>query len=334
MNMQPHLPAGYTCRPVQMPDDAPALTALRNTCNLADGSAFMDSVEGTISNYTSPRTHLATGSIIVFAADGTAVAAHKQDFMVGPERLGNERVVAMGMVDPEHRGRGLGRAIISAGIAAAHERLSALHRSMLDIDVFVHEVQPPHVDTEFRLFRRMGFAPIRYYDQLRLLFASRPAATHIPEPPAGYHSMAIDRTDDRLRLLHNACFRDHWGSAPLARDEYLHFMADSDMRIPWSEMLCNAGGEPVAYLLAAEHPADFPFTGRVCWVDLLGTAAAHRNRGLATALIERALSRFAQAGLEGAMIGVDSANPTGAHRLYAELGFSFFERGVRMRLSA
>ncbi len=80
--------------------------------------------------------------------------------------------------------------------------------------------------------------------------------------------------------------------------------------------LATRGGGPVGFLLARRWSNE-----GVGYVDLLGVDPAHRARGLATALLLTAFSRFAADGLREAQLGVASDNPR-ALRLYERCGMS------------
>jgi len=53
---------------------------------------------------------------------------------------------------------------------------------------------------------------------------------------------------------------------------------------------------------------------------------SHRGRGLAPLVVSRSLGRMADAGLERAVLDVDTESPTGANSLYERLGFVATER--------
>lgn len=57
------------------------------------------------------------------------------------------------------------------------------------------------------------------------------------------------------------------------------------------------------------------------YTDQLAVRAGLRGRGIATALLADSMPRFHEAGLDAAGLGVDSANPSGAARLYEALGY-------------
>lgn len=57
------------------------------------------------------------------------------------------------------------------------------------------------------------------------------------------------------------------------------------------------------------------------YTDQLGVLASHRGRGIAAGLLLESIRRFSESGMDAAGLGVDSANASGALRLYEKLGY-------------
>ena len=64
------------------------------------------------------------------------------------------------------------------------------------------------------------------------------------------------------------------------------------------------------------------------WIQDLGVRRAWRKRGVASALLCQSMRAFKAAGLDYAMLGVDTENPTCALRLYERLGFAQVKRFI------
>jgi ribosomal protein S18 acetylase RimI-like enzyme len=67
------------------------------------------------------------------------------------------------------------------------------------------------------------------------------------------------------------------------------------------------------------------------WCENISTRAAWRGRGVASALISRALVALRDRGMTEAALGVDAQNETGALRLYEAMGFRPVVRAVEWR---
>ncbi len=67
------------------------------------------------------------------------------------------------------------------------------------------------------------------------------------------------------------------------------------------------------------------------WLERISVRRPWRRRGLARALIASALVGLSDAGMEDAMLGVDTENVTGALRLYESMGFVVRDRQTQFR---
>ena len=75
-------------------------------------------------------------------------------------------------------------------------------------------------------------------------------------------------------------------------------------------------------MLASTNEDDWAAAGYTSsYIDLVGVAREYRGRGVAATLLAAVVSASARAGLERAVLDVDSDNPTGALGLYKRLGF-------------
>jgi ribosomal protein S18 acetylase RimI-like enzyme len=123
------------------------------------------------------------------------------------------------------------------------------------------------------------------------------------------------------RLIRNEAFHDHWGSTEITSESWGHFMASAAFR-PQFSFLAYVDSEPAGCVISYEYEGDPTATGRDLYVSLVGTRKAHRKRGIATALLTRALSDARTAGFETGSLEVDADSPTGALGLYVALGFA------------
>ena len=67
------------------------------------------------------------------------------------------------------------------------------------------------------------------------------------------------------------------------------------------------------------------------WCENISTRAPWRGRGVASALISRALQALRDRGMTQAALGVDAQNETGALRLYQAMGFQEVARETEWR---
>jgi mycothiol synthase len=222
-----------------------------------------------------------------------------------------------GGVHPSYRGRGLGGDLLDWAEKAAvllHDdcfpgRPLSLSSGCLSTNT-----------AAVALHERRGYEPARwFYDMVRDLSAP---ITRAAAPPgvqiAGY---TPDMTE-HARLVRNESFRDHWGSTETSAEDWAHFLASGSFR-PRFSFLAYQGSEPLGMLISHEHEAATAVTGRrELYIALVGTRAAGRKRGIATALLNTAMSAARADSYGQAALGVDVDSLTGAVRLYERVGFT------------
>ena len=307
-------------RPVTR-DQAEEICALINRCEEHDGVPRVLSVEELLEDFDSPFVDVAVDTR----------AAYRDDALAGwgwvwnpPSEVAQEKAYLFGEVDPAHRGTGVGRTLLAWCLTRAEERLRSRDHDLpryIRVDAF-DELEDRH-----RLYARFGFSPVRWFEEL-----ARPL-TELPpvEVPAGVVLVPWpnDR-DEELLVVCNAAFADHWGSTPMDAETWHQQLHGHGARLNVSVVaLDDASGEVVAVCLNHAYPEDDERTGRrEAWIHNLGTLREWRKRGVASALITWSLHAFAENGFTHAMLGVDADNPTGAARLYRDLGFELERRST------
>jgi ribosomal protein S18 acetylase RimI-like enzyme len=81
------------------------------------------------------------------------------------------------------------------------------------------------------------------------------------------------------------------------------------------------GDEVVGYSINGFMPDERVSGRREGWVESLGVRRSWRGRGVASALLEHSFNAFIEAGMTHSMLGVDTENPTGAYRVYENVGY-------------
>jgi ribosomal protein S18 acetylase RimI-like enzyme len=134
---------------------------------------------------------------------------------------------------------------------------------------------------------------------------------------------------EHVRITHNQAFvPDHWGSNPADPEPWLlNMVGNNDFRPQWSFVAIDpsaAGPRQIAgYALSAAYEQEWPTLGfKQGWTDVIGVRREYRGRGVASALLIASMQAFREAGMDGAGLGVDSANPNGALGLYNKLGYT------------
>lgn len=298
-------------RPLQL-GDVDALHALVVAVEEADGAPVRTSREELVETLSEPWRDLLRDSLGGWDADGVLRA-----YALVTVRPGDEhtiRAFLTGGVDPAWRGRGIGRAVLAWMEGRGRQKLAESGKDGPGrLAVYVDENARDHR----RLYAAAGFSPIRWYTQMRRDL-SRPLPDAVPLEGVRVVPWAPE-LDDAVRLAHNEAFADHWGSEPRTPEDWRH---GPHFAPSWSFVALDDAGEVVGYTLSGRYDQDWPVLGYTFgYTDLLGVRPAWRGRRVAVALLVRAMTAFRDDGMAYAMLGVDTANPSGAHGLYERLGY-------------
>lgn len=179
-----------------------------------------------------------------------------------------------------------------------------------------------------RLAARAGFEPRRYYFDMRC-----DLGLGLPAPAESSDDLSVLpwslELDESLWLASNESFADHWGSTPTSYDRWRHMTSESASFRPELCRLAVEGGRVIGFVLVTEFVADTRTRGyRTGYISRVGTRREARGRGIASALMTTTMRALDAEGYRAAELGVDTASPTGANRLYERLGFTELRRNV------
>jgi ribosomal protein S18 acetylase RimI-like enzyme len=166
-----------------------------------------------------------------------------------------------------------------------------------------------------------GLAVVRRF--WRMTIPLDPAApTPAPELADGVRIRLVDVDDEAdLRRLHHVVdesFAEHFGAHHRDFETWWTDTRGKSGFDPSQWWLALVDGQEAAALIGSSRFEDVGFG----YIRTLGTLGEYRGRGLGKALLRTAFRSYAQRGLVGAELGVDSDNATGATRLYEAVGMS------------
>ncbi|GAP10325.1 acetyltransferases, including N-acetylases of ribosomal proteins [Bellilinea caldifistulae] len=229
------------------------------------------------------------------------------------------RLFGFGAVHPQDWGKGIGTMIVQWLEQRAQQSLPL---APTDAQVVIHSSVMARNERAKRLYERLGYHHIRTFYRMRIDFDQPPRK---PLLPAGIQIRPIqDEKDLRLGIFadHDS-FKDHWGFVQEGEDfesfyKRMAYFLQNDPFVDLKNSLLAMDGEEVAGVC-------FNSTGTVedarqGWVNILGVRRPWRKRGLGLALLLTSFNTFYALGLTSAGLGVDSANLTGALRLYEQAG--------------
>ena len=219
-------------------------------------------------------------------------------------------------VHPEWRRQGIGRELL----ARSEERRRALAASHEHPGGRLLVTWLPDADRGgAALLAASGYAPVRTYHHM-----VRPDMEDLLLPPMPTGLEVRPVTPGVVRSVFDAmmeAFRDHFGAQDASTEAFVRWRDDPDFEPDL--LVVGFDGEQVAggvqgYIVPEENRSNGYLRG---WVDPIFTRSAWRRRGLASALLGRALVRLRDRGMTSAQLDVDTRNAHGALTLYERHGF-------------
>lgn len=177
------------------------------------------------------------------------------------------------------------------------------------------------------IYETPGYGIIRQFHTM-----ARSLAEPIPQPqfPEGFASRPTNADEAEAWIaLYNQSFVDHWHFTPITlRDRefrltYPTYQPELDWIAvaPDGTLVGFCGGE-------IDHDENAQKGRKEGWIGILGTRRGYRRQGLARAMLLQGLHQLQAAGMETALLGVDTQNPNQAKNLYESVGFQLKEASV------
>jgi mycothiol synthase len=299
-------------------EDVDEILLTQHLADQVDHPDWLTPREDIEDDYRASHVDLVNDSIVGFDSDGR-VAAHGL-VVLGPGQDTRVQSYLSGTVRPDLRGRGIGRQLIDWQAGRSRQQLASSEK-LLPGWSMIHEGHGN--TTAIALAERAGFTIARYFTAM-----NRVLDDPIPDIAAPDGIRILPCTPDLFeatRVARNDAFRDHWGSQPRLPEQWERFTGSAQFRSDLSWVAVSGDGSEarvVAFALSSLNDHDWEAQGFTSgYVALIGVVRDWRGRGLAPAVIARLLASYRDAGLERAVLDVDTASPTGAHSLYERMGF-------------
>lgn len=232
------------------------------------------------------------------------------------------------LLHPAWRRRGIG----SAMLAWLEQRQRQIAAEQPGASRYLHHAFVTQGETDrAALLHKAGYVPARYFfEMLRPDLLDLPA---FPLPP-GVEIRPVQ--PEHLRPIfdaHMEALRGHWGiAAPQPGDFEAWCRARTCQPQLWQVAWDVAGGRVAGQVKPWIDFTQNEALGRQRgFTEFISVAAPWRRRGLARALVVRALAAQRDAGMTESELGVDTDSPFGAPRLYEACGFRVVKRNAVYR---
>ncbi|MEC4989616.1 MAG: GNAT family N-acetyltransferase, partial [Oscillatoria sp. PMC 1068.18] len=167
-----------------------------------------------------------------------------------------------------------------------------------------------------------GFQVERYFYRMQ-----RSLLELIPEPqfPSGYIVRHPNYEQEIVAWVEmfNQSFIDHWNYQPLTVEEFAYEISDPDYRQELDFITVAPNNTFVSFCSGyINSAANQRKNSREGWISCLGTIRGFRKQGLATVMLLTGMRSLQAAGMDTALLAVDTTNPSGALHLYEAVGFA------------
>ena len=333
-NLSPNHPSthGLRLRPFAGDADFPLMAVVANASFAADGIASIRRADDMRRDYAA-MTRCDPSRDIVMAQLGEGIDeqlvgyARTWDWTTGDGALVQGQIA---FVHPAYRGRGVGSALLH-WLEARQREVAQAARNHAGAGVratrWLHQAfvtQGEH--DRANLLHKAGYRIARHFLEME-----RPTLDNIPvfALPPGFEVRPV--LPEHLRAIYDAhieALKDHWGFAPPPPGDFESWLKSRTLQpqlwqVAWHVESNQVAGQVKPWIDAEQNETQ---NRQRSYTEFISVGAPWRKRGLARALVVRALQAQKDAGMEESALGVDGESVFSAARLYEGCGFVVVKR--------
>jgi len=302
--------------------DIPAVVTLINAAYEAGYAEAPTSEEGLAASYAQPFSYPERQVILAEGSNGEIAGFAR--YICFDDAAGDERLYQMrALVHPGLRGGGIEQELAARMMKSirANERDPDLQpRGKVSLLALSGE----KAGSEQALLDEIGLRPIRHAWTME-----RSLDLPIAEPieVEGVSMRTYRRPDDNTTMMHayNNSFIDHFEFHAFTQEMMDYRTGRPEVRpdLSWVAEIEAEPGALAGFCICEINEQENGRSGnKEGWIAELGTVRGWRGIGLGRSLLLRGLRSLKEAGVDTALLGVDSESLTGANSLYESVGFT------------
>ncbi|CAG0934651.1 hypothetical protein TFLX_03614 [Thermoflexales bacterium] len=304
-------------------EDLPALYEMLLAVEQADERNLVNALADLQREFDDPWSNPEIDALLALTRDGQIAGLARTFQNQQPED--EVRCFLSVEVHPTQRIGGLEEALLDWAEERGRQRLS------LVAGTAAHKMRSSIQDTQTKRqaqLEQRGFGSVRYFYRMQRDLNEPIPAVQLP----GDLALCV-YTPELSAAVHaafNEAFRDHWSFEAVTAEDWQQFFIERSSFRPELTYVVMAGAEVAGFSLNGISLEENARHGRhEGWIEELAVRRPWRKRGVATALLCATLHAFKAEGLQHALLGVDTANLSGALRVYEGVGFEPIKRYIQ-----
>ncbi|HKJ27108.1 MAG TPA: GNAT family N-acetyltransferase [Anaerolineales bacterium] len=315
---------GLTYRNFQGEEDYAAMRQIFQASMEADGLEAAMTQEDYTNSFSGLSHFEPAKNIFLAEVDGSAIGNGHCYWT--KEMDGNYRYAFWINLHPEWRSKGIGSTLLDLLVNRLNEYASQ-HPD--EIEKFFQLYTAKAQTWMIALLEERGFKPIRYSFEM-----VRPCSQPVDVLPLPEGVEVRPIQPDDVRKVWDAdieAFRDHFGFSEPTEERYQAWQNQSSFnpalwKVAWD------GDEIAGQVLNFVDEGENKEYGRKRgYTEDISTRRPWRRQGIARALLSQSIKMFQEMGMDETALGVDAENPSGALKLYEDLGYREHRRWMVYR---
>ncbi|HKJ27107.1 MAG TPA: GNAT family N-acetyltransferase [Anaerolineales bacterium] len=227
---------------------------------------------------------------------------------------------------PEWRGKGIGRAVMEF-LTNRMDEIATHHPA--EANKYYQTFSAKSREWQVAILEDLGYKPIRYIFRM-----SRPGSLPVEVLPLPEGIEVRPIQPDQYRQVWDAdheAFRDHFGYSEPNEEQFQAWQKES-IFMPELWKVAWDGDEIAGMVLNFIDKNENERYGRKRgYTEDISTRRPWRRQGIARALLSQSIQMFQEMGMDETALSVDAENPSGALKLYEDVGYKEYLRWIVYR---